>query len=1047
MTTIRISAAGSCAPTLALGRRGENLATEIRFDFSSWLEEFGEGRVELYARRCGDENAYPVYVTVEGQEAVWALTATDTHTVGYGTAEFVWVAGETVVKSVVYGTIVEPDIGQPTDTPPEPYESWLDTLTELAADTEAAAQRAETAEEAAEAAQAGAEAAQAATEEALGPVREDVESLKNVTAYTTDSVMDETIPFGIWDSGSGGGISASQAGETVTLNGTSTAASSQGHTKILITDHVELWNGNTPSTAYVYPIRTIAGRKYRLTADIVSGTRTAGSVGLGIIRLYYAFSGAGSDYVNIGMSSTHGELEFTSAGETMQIRLLVARETAVTDLVVRVALRDVTVDSVQSELTFDAAPTESSTNLVKSGGIYTAIQTVSEALATLDGKALQYARQTTSSDDINDMWDNGIYVARTVSTVPANSPTVNKFVMIVAGNISSSNQLKAQIIIGLSGYLFTRTKDGSTVSGWNTLPLSDVWTDKIDAVSDAVYYLTKNELPVDSLLVKGNYNTHGVIISGNGVSTYPMYDLKKGTKITLNLPDDIFYTVWEGNSRTSTKRTHQTVDDESFTTTKRYLGFIFYKRVEGEDPHNTTVDEIKGRVSVSFDFESGGIDVSDFVPEMPETVGQANVLRRAAQVVEIPFTTAAVLPYFSNHDLAEDTDTAGIPYSSVRPEALFVPNCVSFHAFMTASLNPNSYLYKKKLAIPNYSGRTYYGSVCSSFVAWCYGIDDVVPTTISFDTYPGFEALPAAQQDVQSLKLGDMLNKSGSHIVIVTGIYRNKYGNICYVEVSEETSVKNVWKARSILRSASYVKSSYLNSGFKIFRYSEIDDVTYEPSPWVHLDVTETAEPVYNTLLYPRRGDKANWPAGSDVEIDIIGEHSYTSYEYTELDTSVTETGTVSGTVITLPNCPVGRYKLRLTDGNNTSGYVYFDVIETAGTTFEVLTVRKVDVTWQTSLGTPASISFCCSVEGQSDYLATHAFHILTDEEIAAGHAVVDAPPANATIAANDIWLMKVMYKTEFGLYSGQQTAVQVTTLGTVTETAYVESDCIVDVT
>lgn len=161
MNIIEISAAQGCAPTLALGRRGENLATEVRFDFSAWAEEFGEGRVEIYARRCGDENAYPVYVTVEGQTAVWAPTATDTHVVGYGTAEFVWVAGETVVKSAVFGTFVEPDIGQPTDTPPDPYESWLDTLTELAADTEAAAQRAETAEEASETARTAAEAAQA----------------------------------------------------------------------------------------------------------------------------------------------------------------------------------------------------------------------------------------------------------------------------------------------------------------------------------------------------------------------------------------------------------------------------------------------------------------------------------------------------------------------------------------------------------------------------------------------------------------------------------------------------------------------------------------------------------------------------------------------------------------------------------------------------------------------------------------------------------------------------------------------------------------------
>ena len=196
MKIIEISAAQGCAPTLALGKRGENLATEVRFDFTSWLEEFGEGRVELYARRCGDENAYPVTATVDGTTAVWTLTATDTHVVGYGTAEFVWVAGETVVKSVVFGTIVEPDIGAPTDTPPEPYESWLDTLTELAADTQEYAERAETAQGKAEDAQAGAEAAQTATEEALGPVEADVTDLQALTAKTIGQIDIRELPAG-----------------------------------------------------------------------------------------------------------------------------------------------------------------------------------------------------------------------------------------------------------------------------------------------------------------------------------------------------------------------------------------------------------------------------------------------------------------------------------------------------------------------------------------------------------------------------------------------------------------------------------------------------------------------------------------------------------------------------------------------------------------------------------------------------------------------------------------------------------------------------------
>lgn len=185
MNVIEISAAGKCAPTLALGKRGENLATEIHFDFSAWSEEFGStGFVELNVKRKGDESAYPVTVTIDGTVAIWTVTATDTDVAGLGEAEFLYRVGETVVKSVVFGTAVEQDIGQPSETPPDPYETWLDTLTDLAADTRESAQRAETAEEAAEAAQRGAEAAQAATEEALAPVVADVNDLKETVDVT-----------------------------------------------------------------------------------------------------------------------------------------------------------------------------------------------------------------------------------------------------------------------------------------------------------------------------------------------------------------------------------------------------------------------------------------------------------------------------------------------------------------------------------------------------------------------------------------------------------------------------------------------------------------------------------------------------------------------------------------------------------------------------------------------------------------------------------------------------------------------------------------------
>ena len=183
MTTITISAAQGCAPTLALGYRGENDRTEVRFDFSAWAEEFGApGAVELFVRRQGDTDAYPVALTIDGSEAVWTVSSVDTAVEGLGEAEFVWLLNGVVAKTAVWGTYVAPDIGQPTDEPPDPYESWMEALGEMAAGTLINAQRAEAAQEAAETAQGKAEDAQEAAETAQGKAEDAQEAAEAAQA-------------------------------------------------------------------------------------------------------------------------------------------------------------------------------------------------------------------------------------------------------------------------------------------------------------------------------------------------------------------------------------------------------------------------------------------------------------------------------------------------------------------------------------------------------------------------------------------------------------------------------------------------------------------------------------------------------------------------------------------------------------------------------------------------------------------------------------------------------------------------------------------------
>lgn len=159
MKTINVNVADTVS-VLDLGRRGETGVTEVVFDLSAWLEEFGAGTAALYVRRPDDAAAYPVALTIEDGSAAWAVSNTDTNVKGYGAAELVLSSDGVVKKSAVWPIYVGCDIGQPTGSPPDPYESWLETLTALGAQAQEDAQAA--ADSAADAASSASDAADSA---------------------------------------------------------------------------------------------------------------------------------------------------------------------------------------------------------------------------------------------------------------------------------------------------------------------------------------------------------------------------------------------------------------------------------------------------------------------------------------------------------------------------------------------------------------------------------------------------------------------------------------------------------------------------------------------------------------------------------------------------------------------------------------------------------------------------------------------------------------------------------------------------------------------
>ena len=160
---------------LSLGRQGENLARQVVFDLSAWVEEYGPGVVELIAQRPGDDAPYPVAVRRDGESMLWDLTAADTAVAdGYGRCELRWYVGDILAKSKIWRTWVEPAMDTPSETaPPEPEQGWVDQVLAAGAaamtaadgakaDAErAAALAAEVAEKAAQTAQDASDAAKA----------------------------------------------------------------------------------------------------------------------------------------------------------------------------------------------------------------------------------------------------------------------------------------------------------------------------------------------------------------------------------------------------------------------------------------------------------------------------------------------------------------------------------------------------------------------------------------------------------------------------------------------------------------------------------------------------------------------------------------------------------------------------------------------------------------------------------------------------------------------------------------------------------------------
>ena len=132
MSILSIGAGSIFPKAIRIGYEGENVVTQIDFNLKTWIAEYGLGGVTLLVIRHGDTDAYPVPLMIEDGVASWSITRVDTAKVGRGAIQLKYVVGEKIKKSPIYTTSCSNALDD-SDTVPDPYDSWLATLTDLSA--------------------------------------------------------------------------------------------------------------------------------------------------------------------------------------------------------------------------------------------------------------------------------------------------------------------------------------------------------------------------------------------------------------------------------------------------------------------------------------------------------------------------------------------------------------------------------------------------------------------------------------------------------------------------------------------------------------------------------------------------------------------------------------------------------------------------------------------------------------------------------------------------------------------------------------------------
>jgi len=358
-------------------------------------------------------------------------------------------------------------------------------------------------------------------------------------------------------------------------------------------------------------------------------------------------------------------------------------------------------------------------------------------------------------------------------------------------------------------------------------------------------------------------------------------------------------------------------------------------------------------------------------------------LRRVEQLVNLRFVPVAKVAtaYPGSANAIADTYFfmagrvgVGVPYSDVAETQKYVPNNVSIRTYLTAIKNKRSLLYTENLSSNNskygmsyQSGnrKAYYGAACDALTAYAMGLNTIYLSGKYHDNgIPGMSSV--SYSSVDDLRPLDFMWKDG-HICILTDIYKDDFGKVKLIGWAE---MSTPYPYRTLYTPEQF-NTRYTTQSYEVHRWNGWENLAEpEDTEFSQYILGQTRkEPKINEDIMCFAGDYAAFAEGDTIYLNARRNSVYTGVELykdnvlldtidiSELtaDTIVTpnDEDWVAVNLTTL-NLTYGKYKARLTDGENTTDYTYFEVIDV---TFSVTkSGNTYTASFSSNSGTPVSL-------------------------------------------------------------------------------------------